>query len=154
MPGRKPKPTALKLVQGNPGRRPLNKKEPKPPATMPPKPKHLSGFASEAWDRIAPELHRAGLLSKIDGAGLELLVCAYDDWRAANALVVAEGLTYECETAGGGSMVRARPEVAMRSDAWRRVRAILAEFGLTPASRSRIDVNPADDAKDPAEAYF
>ncbi|MEQ8198694.1 MAG: phage terminase small subunit P27 family, partial [Clostridiaceae bacterium] len=28
--GRKPKPTAIKVLEGNPGKRPLNKNEPKP----------------------------------------------------------------------------------------------------------------------------
>jgi P27 family predicted phage terminase small subunit len=32
----------------------------------------------------------------------------------------------------------ARPEVAMRSDAWNRMKSMLAEFGLTPSSRSRV----------------
>ena len=29
--GRKPKPTALKLLEGNPGKRPINEHEPVPP---------------------------------------------------------------------------------------------------------------------------
>ena len=33
--GRKPKPTALKLLEGNPSRRALNKNEPQPPTSIP-----------------------------------------------------------------------------------------------------------------------
>ena len=35
MAGRKPKPTAIKELEGNPGKRKLNKKEPKPEKGMP-----------------------------------------------------------------------------------------------------------------------
>jgi P27 family predicted phage terminase small subunit len=154
MAGRKRKPTALRLVDGNAGKRPLPRHEPKPAAEPPPKPTHLSELAAEAWDRVAPELHRLGLLTVVDGVALELLACAYDDWRSAHADVVAEGITYETENAQGGRMVRAHPAVAVRSDAWRRVKSILAEFGLTPSSRAKLDVAPPDGATDPADAYF
>jgi P27 family predicted phage terminase small subunit len=154
MAGRRPTPSALKLVKGNPGKRPVNKREPRPAMEPPAKPSHLSPFAGEAWDRVAPELHRLGLLTVVDGVALELLVCAYDDWRTAHDEVTDEGATYETETAQGGRMVRTNPHVAIRADAWRRVKSILAEFGLTPASRAKIETAPADVATDPADAYF
>jgi P27 family predicted phage terminase small subunit len=150
--GRKPKPTALRVLQGNAGKRELNAKEPKPKAAPPPKPGHLTENASAAWDRVAPELHAMGLLTVIDGLALELLVCAYDDWREAHVEVASEGATYETESQSG-RMVRAHPQVAIRSDAWRRVKSILAEFGLTPSSRSRINVEkPAE--VDPMDAFL
>jgi len=51
--GNRPKPTALKLLQGNPGRRPINKAEPKPKRGIPAMPKWLDAFpvAVEEWKR-------------------------------------------------------------------------------------------------------
>lgn len=39
---RKPKPTALKVIEGNPRKRPLNQREPKPVLSIPTCPAHLS----------------------------------------------------------------------------------------------------------------
>ena len=56
MAGRKPKPTALKKLEGNPGKRKLNTKEPVPGKGMPDCPK---------W--LLPEAMKKGALP--DGAG-------------------------------------------------------------------------------------
>ena len=49
--GPKPKPTKLKLLEGNPGRRPINDKEPKPKERLPQCPTHLSEEAKREWQR-------------------------------------------------------------------------------------------------------
>ena len=49
--GRKPTPTTLKELKGNPGRRPLNEAEPKPAARLPSPPAHLSRSARREWRR-------------------------------------------------------------------------------------------------------
>jgi P27 family predicted phage terminase small subunit len=48
------------------------------------------------------------------------------------------GYTYETVNTGGSVMVRARPEVAQRSEAHRHLQSLLAELGLTPAARSKV----------------
>ena len=65
MKGRKPLPTHLKLVRGTRKSR-LNRAEAKPSAGRPTPPAHLSDEARAEWRRVAPDLHRAGLLSIID----------------------------------------------------------------------------------------
>ena len=47
--GRKPKPTAIKELEGNPGKRKLNKKEPKPEKGMPVCPEWLLPEAKAEW---------------------------------------------------------------------------------------------------------
>ncbi|MEM8438009.1 phage terminase small subunit P27 family, partial [Morganella morganii] len=42
MPGPPKTPSHLRLVRGNPSKRPINKKEPKPPSGVPPTPKHFT----------------------------------------------------------------------------------------------------------------
>jgi hypothetical protein len=43
--GRRPKPTRLKLITGNPGKRPLNRNEPNPKRIIPACPDFLQGEA-------------------------------------------------------------------------------------------------------------
>jgi phage terminase small subunit len=70
-------PTALKLLAGNPGHRPLNQNEPKPELVAPTCPSHLSREAKREWRRIVPELEKLGLLTRIDRAALAAYATAY-----------------------------------------------------------------------------
>ena len=56
MAGRRPKPTHLKLLNGNPGKRAINPNEPKPPAELPAPPDYLSEIAKVEWQRIGEVL--------------------------------------------------------------------------------------------------
>ena len=49
--GRKPKPTHLKLIEGNPGKRPIRTGPERPVTTMPEPPDHLNADARTEWDR-------------------------------------------------------------------------------------------------------
>ena len=68
--GRKPKPTALKRAQGNPGKRALNPAEPQPPKGLTSCPPHHSDVACEEGDRVAEVLHDMGVFTVVDRAGL------------------------------------------------------------------------------------
>jgi P27 family predicted phage terminase small subunit len=153
MRGRKPKPTALKLVTGNPGKRKLNAKEPKPARVIPSPPDHLSDAARVAWGSLATRLDRLGLLTELDAFALEQLCENYVEILDLRAAIAKHGRTQSVETQYD-TVVRARPEVGMLSNAERRFRAMMAEFGLTPSARSRVTATP-DDAShsDPAAAY-
>ncbi len=67
MVGRKPKPTKLKLLQGNAGHRPIKKNEPKPQNIMPKCPPFLDSVAKKEWRRFSKVLHNLGLLTEVDG---------------------------------------------------------------------------------------
>ena len=64
--GRKPKPTAIKLLEGNPGRRPLNEHEPVPPKATIKCPAWLEPEAKKEWKRLAPALESMGVLTSVD----------------------------------------------------------------------------------------
>ena len=66
--GRPPKPTAVKELEGNPGKRPLNKNEPKPKQTAPKCPSWLEPDAKKEWRRLSKELESMGLLTEVDMA--------------------------------------------------------------------------------------
>ena len=66
--GRKPKPTAIKELEGNPGKRPLNDAEPKPAKKAPPCPKWLEPEAKKEWRRLSKQLEQIGVLTEVDQA--------------------------------------------------------------------------------------
>lgn len=66
MRGRKPIPTSLKIVRGNPGHRPLPPDEPKPPSGIPQCPKHLDKEARKIWRKTTKILFPIGITTKID----------------------------------------------------------------------------------------
>lgn len=145
MAGRRPKPTQLKVITGNPGKRPLNTKEPKPavkrlvpPAWLDPK----ARYAFQELEKILGEDMR--VLTGADRMALELLCDVYSEYREARDVILRDGSTYEVETEQG-SYVRPRPEVAIAADAWKRVKSMLTEFGLTPSSRTRIKMGKPEE---------
>lgn len=87
MAGRRPKPTALKLVTGNPGRRPLNSAEPTSPPYSAPPPKHLSNTAKETWERLTLLLNSMGILTIADAFALERLCDIYAEILRYRALI-------------------------------------------------------------------
>lgn len=151
MRGRKPKPSHLKLVTGNPGKRKLNKKEPKPRREIPSPPDHLSDRARVAWGSLSAKLDRLGILTELDDLALER-VCE----------LVAEIVEHKADIRQHGRYVKVglakgklRPVVRLLADADKRLRAWMTEFGLTPSSRSRINAHDNENPNaDPAEAYF
>ena len=66
MRGRKPKPTRLKVITGNPGKRPLNLDEPMPEPIVPDFPPELSPAAQIEWHRLAGELGKLRVLTNLD----------------------------------------------------------------------------------------
>lgn len=148
--GRKPKPTVLKLIAGNPGRRPLNPAEAKPENTLPPCPEHLSDSAKREWERIAPSLHAAGLLTSIDGAALAGYCDAYGRWEDANAMIRRTGMVVKSPK---GFAIQS-PFVGIANRALDQMKMFLVEFGMTPSSRSRITVAGHDEKDNETAQYF
>ncbi|MDO8136801.1 MAG: phage terminase small subunit P27 family [Candidatus Brocadiales bacterium] len=134
MRGRKPAPTTLKIVKGNPGKRPLNEREPHPKPELLPCPGWLKGEAKAEWERITPILYRLGLLTGLDYVALEAYCVVYGRWRQAEREIEAMGLTVE--TAGGREKIS--PAVKVAQEYQGILRSFLGEFGLTPASRTRV----------------
>lgn len=153
MAGRKPKPTRLKLMQGTARKHRMNKREPQPEGGTPPCPKGVGAEVRAVWDDLAPVLERLGVLTVADGLALELLSATVAEWRAADKAIRQHGPTYETTNAQGNTMHRPRPEVAMRSDSARRLASLMAEFGLTPSSRTRVGVVAVPET-DPLEEYM
>ena len=144
MSGRKPKPTALKLITGNPGKRPLPKNEPmlETGADMP---EWLSEAAREHWPLVSKQLTDAGIMTQIDAQALGLYCEAFARWRDANERVAKFGSVVK---APSGFPVQS-PYLAIANKAWDQMMKALVEFGMTPSSRSRVSVNGTEEQERP-----
>lgn len=136
MRGRKNKPDTLKALEGNPGKRALNDKAPKPDVVIPECPAHLTGEAKKEWVRVTKELHTLGILANIDRASLAAYCMAWLDFVYASRMVDEEGEVIT--SIKGGKYLN--PWVGIKTSSMDRVVRISAEFGMTPASRTRIKV--------------
>jgi P27 family predicted phage terminase small subunit len=152
--GRKPVPTNLKILKGNPGKRPLNKNEPKPELGAPGCPTWLSIEAKAEWRRIVPKLDKLGLLTKVDRAALAVYCEMWATFVYAQRLVHQHGIiilkkTMEAETADGTVIIYQHPvknpALQVSRDAADKIRQFCAEFGLTPSARGRLELPEADE---------
>lgn len=137
--GPKPKPTKIKKLQGNPGKRPLNKKEPKPKqiVKIQSAPRHLDPVAKKEWRRTGKKLIGLGLLTDIDLPAFAAYCQQYSTWVMATEEIKKNGvLSY----AKNGFPMQS-PFVAIQNKAQVEMRKWLTEFGMTPSSRSRVEVN-------------
>jgi P27 family predicted phage terminase small subunit len=158
MRGRKPEPTKLKIIKGNPGKRKLNRDEPQV-SGVPECPKGLNKAARAEWDRVVPELARIGVLGRIDSSGIAAYCQAYSRWLQAEKEIDTHGITFQTHyTDNEGNVlpgdIKKNPAVTVANDAMKLMRAFASEYGLTPASRGRIHAKPEDEEKDQAANYF
>ena len=89
--GRKPKPTAMKELEGNPGKHPLNTSEPKPNKKAPACPKWLEPEAKKEWRRLAKQMEAIGILTEVDMAAFAGYCQAYARWKEAEEFITQHG---------------------------------------------------------------
>ena len=155
MPSPRPKPTALKLISGNAGKRKINKTKPKPKRVIPSCPAHLEDSGKVAWGRLTVLLDRMGVLTEADSAALERLCDCYTDILECRELIKQDGRTYKTLTAQGDTLIKGNPAVTQLRAADAQFKSYLIEFGLTPAARSKVHATPDDDKKaDPLAEFF
>jgi len=139
MRGRKPKPTHLKLLDGNPGKGPINRNEPQPEGALILPPPDLPPGAVPFWEQAIADAP-GGLLKMLDLRMLFIWSCAA--WQHSDAAG---------KVAASGSMLRSAEGVlyqnpllaVMNRQALIMMRAA-SEMGFTPTSRSRIKVDPSE----------
>ena len=132
--GRKPKPTALKELEGNPGKRQLNVNEPKPLAKAPSCPKWLDPEAKKEWRRLSKKMEQIGILTEIDMAAFAGYCQAYARWKAAEEFISKHGSIVKTPS-GYWQQV---PQVSIAQQYMKAMQKFAEQFGLTPAARSRI----------------
>ena len=151
MVGRPAKPTALKELAGNPGKRALNKSEPKPRQKKPSCPKHLTGEARREWNRMSKQLFDLGLLTEVDRAALAAYCATWARWIEAEEEMSKPGFKMISMTDSGYPI--ASPWLNIANAAMKQMLRFLTEFGMTPSSRSRVTVTTEQEA-DPYEEFL
>ena len=141
MRGRRPKPTRLKVLTGNPGRRPLNIHEPKPEPVVPECPAELGAVARREWNRLAGVLAPLRILTDLDRAALAAYCGAYGMWAEATESIQKFGTMVKSPS---GYPVQS-PYVSIANRQAEIMMRIASEFGFTPASRSRISTPSPDE---------
>jgi P27 family predicted phage terminase small subunit len=141
--GAKPQPTILKKLRGNPGKRALNHREPKVAKLEPFVPNGFTDRQKEIWLDIffsAP----AGMISSLDAGILKSYVIALDVHEKASDIVKNTGLMIE----GLNGDLRLNPAVGILTRQGTLIKALAAELGFTPSSRSRIKMPETESEND------
>ena len=134
MRGRKPTPTHLKIVSGNPGRRALNENEPMPAGDLVEPPADLSDSERAIW-KSAIDNAPQGLLRKLDGHLLRLWVEAWDTRTKAREKVKEYGSVVKSPTQG---VPMKSPYQCIVDQQTAIIKNLTSELGFSPTSRSRI----------------
>jgi len=144
--GPKAKPTSIKTLLGNPGRRPLNEHEPVAPLASIAPPKLLRANARPYWDDLAPVLIAMRVLTSADVPAFARYCNLLARYKELDDLLMTKGstgTTYPIKDANGKT--RGVAEWPMAWELRQLLNQLLVherEFGLTPSSRSKLRVEP------------
>ena len=147
--GRRPKPTALKILDGT--QRGPKKREPGLPAGVPPMPERLQvdQVAVEKWHELAGILTSMGVLTLGDGEALATLCEVHSAEQQCLLQLRAGGAVMHTDLGG----VKPNPAGPLYRSLVAQKASLLSEFGLTPSSRTKL-ATKAEVQKDELEAFF
>lgn len=146
----KPQPTQLKLVKGNPGKRPISRDEVSPDASIPKPPNHLDPVAKTEWKRISESLYNLQILSDIDRSALAAYCQSYGRWVKAENKVRKDGLVI---TTSNGNVIQS-PYVSIANKAMMIMHKFAVEFGMTPSARVGLKVGGKKKESKPEDEFF
>ena len=147
--GRRPKPTAIRILEGT--QKGPAKREPALPPGIPPMPKRLEvdQVAVEKWEELAGILTRMGVLTLGDGEALATLCEVHSAEQSCLLQLRAGGAVMHTDLGG----VKPNPAGPLYRSLVSQKAALLSEFGLTPSSRTKL-ATKAEVQKDELEAFF
>ena len=155
---RKPKPTKLKLLEGNPGKRPLPTNEPIPQPIEPIKSKlTLSEIECLIWDELYGILAPLGLCTEADGENLANVCRIIRRIREIDLIFQdpeVQMLISYTESAPNGTerpVVKINPLVTEQRNLMKDLRLYANEFGMTPRGRVGLSVGSRESDKNPME---
>ncbi len=139
--GPAPKATALRVLEGNPGKLPINDAEPRPEGKAKP-PEWLSRRGRREWRTLAPTLEACGLLTSADAVPFATLCDAIVNLADATRLVEEQGAVIEDEHGR-----RINPALRAQRNYTEVVLKLSQRFGLTPSDRTGIKVPKPKESK-------
>jgi len=158
--GRKPVPTNLRILRGNPTGKPINQNEPKPkiPSSCPKPPLILKGNkqARKEWNRVAPQLYELGLLSELEVPMLANYCQLWSRLMEVNDRInELQNNPIKDEESGivhADHLIVTSPKgyaqqnalIGIYNTTAKEMRAIMIEFGMSPSARSRMNIKPIE----------
>lgn len=151
MRGRKPIPTKLHILHGNPSEKNLkNRVEPEPVVEIPECPSVLKGEARREWRRITIELHKLGLISEVDRNTLAVYCKCWGRWFEAEMMILKHG---ELIKTPQGYPAQS-PYLTISNRMIDNMKWFLSEFGMSPAARVRLATENVGKMKDKSEDFL
>ena len=139
--GPRPQPTKLRILRGNPGKRPIKNSEPQPSSDGIVMPPHLGPVAVARWGELLPLLQSVKVMTRADVEALARYCDTYEWWLATRAKLRAEGDTYPILNDGGQvKYIAQRPEVSIAHKLAQHLRQLEQDFGLNPSARTSLNV--------------
>lgn len=153
MRGRKPLSTNMKILTGNPGKRPINQDEPVTPSPTedfdaPPVELEENETAQAEWTRLAPMLRHSRQVTESDKSALIALCLEWSRYLQATAKIRTSGMVVQAPS--GYPIVN--PYLSIATKALANCNKLWPELGLTPSSRSRVKAAPQE-RKSKIEAF-
>lgn len=136
MRGRKPKPTFLKLIEGNPGHRPLNIDEPQPEGQLVDPPETFNAQQQALWRKEIAKVPE-GMLRKLDMAAFASYIVHFHEFLHAAQRVAELGPIVRTRA----NQPQVNPYVGIRQRANLAMMKAATELGFTPSSRSRVKIH-------------
>jgi len=152
MKGRKPKPTALRLIDGSRNRR-ANPREPRPEVKAPTCPAHLNPTAKAEWRRLAQQMVSLGVISELDRAALAAYCQAYGRWVEAERKLKETPALIKLPS----GYIQPSPWLGIANKQLELMIRYMSELGLSPVSRTRVHAvrpkqpKPWEYGRDPAD---
>lgn len=139
--GPRPQPTKLRILRGNPGKRPIKNSEPQPSSDGIVMPPHLGPVAVARWGELLPLLQSVKVMTRADVEALARYCDTYEWWLATRAKLRTEGDTYPILNDGGQvKYIAQRPEVSIAHKLSQQLRQLEQDFGLNPSARTSLNV--------------
>ena len=135
---RGPRPLSAAARQARGSRSKLATGTPSAATGVPVMPDGLTGTEEAAWREIVALLEPRGVLTPCDAPMVELTAKTLVTMRQADAVISDEGPT----TTTASGYPQQRPEVAIQHKTRLLLKQLLGELGMSPASRSNVDVPP------------
>lgn len=162
--GHNRKPKQLKVIRGTfrADRNPANEPDPTPVVDVPKPPTHLNRWGKRLWKSLVPKLMDTRVLTDVDLPSLEIACMQYGIYRELDDAIrcfVRDSRTGKRRRRTLAEYLRGQnsqtiPEYSAMKQAFTTWKSYMAEFGLSPASRNRIDLPQQEGEEDPMEALL
>jgi P27 family predicted phage terminase small subunit len=145
MPGPPPTPKAIRELQGNPGRRPINTEEPStgPLSITPSIAIENDDVAKEFWYAVGNLTKSMNVAQESDRMALEMLTICLAEVRRAYDELNTRGRTTVYEN----GVEQVSPYFSIMHKMISQAMSIMKEFGMTPAARTKVKAMAAPNKK-------